>query len=1125
MRIRTSVPPALLVVVALGLVALMLLPAGGAPPAASLRVATAVAPLRASSLLSPSSASPSSTSGPAPVPASPPPLTWTNLTPVLTTSPDGRAFATMTYDATHNYGLLYSGVAEHPDGYDYLADDVWSFTPTGGWANITPVTGPGPGGRIGGMMAYDSIDSQTLLYGGCDSFACPAPYIFTYNGGGAFSINGVAQNAPGQPGALMWGGLADAPNGGGPSGGGALLFGGCNSFSTTNFRCNTGGIVGKTFLVNYPNGAALGNQPTWTPVPGPIAPSARELMGMTWDPAMHAVILYGGYDGTRLLNDTWAFSHGTWTNLTRTVGAAPYDAGGALVYDNSSGLLLLEGGLTYTGMPGNFTWALRPGGQWTNVTSRTGTPTATLAPSSCSFPGPAFPVVFSGSNRTGGFTPNTWIFGPRLVPHPSVVPAATDLGMNMAFSGWGSGGLAPRTPQWDLGDGTLLTTAYGNHTYGAVGTYTAFFNETDTYGISASSTVTVTVDPLPTVTAEAAPLVTNTSGPVAFWGNTSYGTGPFTYSWDLGDGTSSTLADPGPHTYAFPGTYQANVSVFDAVGGFAHASVNVTVLSSPIVLRAGVSPAQGAAPLAVAFQATASGGAGSLLLTWRFGDGTESSLYAAPSHTYNTTGWYNATVWANDSLGASASASVAVQVYAPLVASVHLSANGTLAWVPVTVSATTTGGLGSMSYAWSLNGSSYPTVSGPSFPYTPSGPGLYVFSVSVSDAFGDTAVARTVLEVVAHLAPLSVSVVANRTSPFQAGGTVIVNASVTGGTAPYTYLWSLNGTNRSSLASGPELVFVPVHPGFYNFTVWAADAGGQVARSPLLTVHAVAPPASSNGGGPPGGGGGGGGNNPPPSNSLTSALTSNGLWLYLLLAIVVAALLLAALYVRRRSHASASPAMSVAAGAGAGAELEPGTGVPEEPEPAATPNEWEEGAATVSGATSASGGGADGDTVALENPVDAHGEAASSASEDGDVLIEEGDNAPEAAAAPPASEPWAEDGEAPTTPGAEAPDAAEPAASEETPSGPSPSEPSAPPENVAPESAETTTPSAPADAPAEAPAPAAAPTPVPTPASAPSPEAQPVAAPSPSAKGAGAGSDAAPPKKKMRLKKSRDGKA
>ena len=1028
----------------------------------------------------------------------------------------------MTYDATDKYGLLYSGVAEHPDGRDYLADDVWSFTPAGGWTNITPLAGPGPVGRIGGMMAYDSVDSQTILYGGCDSYACPAPFIFTYNGGGSFSIDGVAQNAPGQPGPLMWGGLADAPNGGGPSGGGALLFGGCNSFSTANFRCNSGGIVGNTFLVNYPNGAALGNQPTWTPVTSPTAPSARELMGMTWDPAMHAVILYGGYDGTRLLNDTWAFSHGTWTNLTRIVGSAPYDAGGALVYDNSSGLLLLEGGLTYTGMPGNYTWGLLPGGQWTNITSRTGTPTATLSPSSCSFPGPAFPVVFSGSNRTGGFTPNTWIFGPKLIPHPSVVPAATDLGMSMAFSGWGSGGLAPRTPHWDLGDGTLWTTAYGNHTYGALGTYTAFFNETDTYGISASSTVTVTVNPLPTVTAEAAPLLTNTSGSVSFWGNTSYGTGPFTYSWDLGDGTTSTLADPGPHTYTFPGTYQANVSVFDAVGGFAHASVNVTVTTSPIVLSAGVSPAQGAAPLAVAFQATASGGAGSLLLTWRFGDGTESSAYAAPSHTYNATGWYNATVWANDSLGASASTTVAVQVYAPLAASVHLSANGTLAWVPVTVSATTTGGLGSMSYAWSLNGSSYPTATGPSFAYTPSGPGLYVFSVSVSDTFGDTAVARTVLEVVAHLTPLSVSVVANRTSPFQAGGTVIVNASATGGTAPYTYLWSLNGTNKSSLASGPELIFVPVHPGFYNFTVWVADASGQVARSPLVTVHAVAPPASSSGGGPPGGGGGGG-NNPPPSNSLTSALTSNGLWLYLLLAIVVAALLLAALYVRRRSRGSASSTVSLGAGAvsGVGAELEPGTGIPEEPAPAATPNEWEEGAATVSGTPSASGDRADGDSVALESPVDAHGGAAPSASEDGDVLIEEGDNAPGAAAAPPASEPWAEDGEAPTTPGDEAPDAAGPAASGEAPSAPSPSEPSAPPENVAPERAETSAPSAPADAPAEAPAPAAAPAPTP----APSPEAPPVAAPSPSTKGAGAASDAAPPKKKMRLKKSRDGKA
>ncbi|WP_375546424.1 ThuA domain-containing protein [Actinophytocola gossypii] len=56
---------------------------------------------------------------------------------------------------------------------------------------------------------------------------------------------------------------------------------------------------------------------------------------------------------------------------------------------------------------------------------------------------------------------------------------------------------------------------------------------------------------------------------------------PFTYAWDLGDGTTSTEANP-THTYTEPGTYTAEVTVTDATGRSKAASVPVVVTIPPM---------------------------------------------------------------------------------------------------------------------------------------------------------------------------------------------------------------------------------------------------------------------------------------------------------------------------------------------------------------------------------------------------------------------------------------------------------------------------------------------------------------------------------------------------------------
>ncbi len=57
------------------------------------------------------------------------------------------------------------------------------------------------------------------------------------------------------------------------------------------------------------------------------------------------------------------------------------------------------------------------------------------------------------------------------------------------------------------------------------------------------------------------------------------GTAPYSFIFDLGDGTSRITTDPGlVYTYTSSGTYLVKVLVRDAVDGFAEAAINVTIV-------------------------------------------------------------------------------------------------------------------------------------------------------------------------------------------------------------------------------------------------------------------------------------------------------------------------------------------------------------------------------------------------------------------------------------------------------------------------------------------------------------------------------------------------------------------
>ena len=233
---------------------------------------------------------------------------------------------------------------------------------------------------------------------------------------------------------------------------------------------------------------------------------------------------------------------------------------------------------------------------------------------------------------------------PPMDPRPSAsFTAATTSGgpapLAVAFTDASTGPITSYT--WDFGDGGSSTLANPTHTYTTGGTYSVSLVVEGPGGFDIQfepDYVTIT-DPVPDFTA------TPLSGPiplaVAFTDLTS-GTAS-SWSWDFGDGESSTLQDP-THSYATPGTYTVSLTAAGPGGANTETKADyILVTPGPPAADFIATPASGRAPLAVSFADASVGVASSW--SWDFGDGG-SSTAQNPMHTYATEGTYTVSLTA-----------------------------------------------------------------------------------------------------------------------------------------------------------------------------------------------------------------------------------------------------------------------------------------------------------------------------------------------------------------------------------------------------------------------------------------------------------------------------------------------
>ena len=250
---------------------------------------------------------------------------------------------------------------------------------------------------------------------------------------------------------------------------------------------------------------------------------------------------------------------------------------------------------------------------------------------------------------------------------------------------------------------------------------------------------------------------------VVHFTNTS--TGATSYSWNLGNGTSTAITDPST-SYLDAGTYTVTLIAYNGSSSSTH-TMTIPVYPTPTVdfYADDTSVCPGTA---VTFTSTTSSGvAGPLTYIWNFGDGG-SSTSASPTHTFPTPGYYNITLAATNSQGCVSSLTKGAYIHVFTPAVVDFGASPAyICNPPGTVNFTNgTTGTGPFTYTWSFGDGGTSGGTTPSHNYTSSG--TYNVKLTVTDGNGCTD----------SLVKYAYITVGNFTAGFTGPSTACVNTTV-----------------------------------------------------------------------------------------------------------------------------------------------------------------------------------------------------------------------------------------------------------------------------------------------------------------------------------------------------------
>jgi PKD repeat protein len=345
-------------------------------------------------------------------------------------------------------------------------------------------------------------------------------------------------------------------------------------------------------------------------------------------------------------------------------------------------------------------------------------------------------VTDQGLPNPYGALPSYWTTECALTSPLTVSAKATSLSgpapLTVQMNSTPAGGVPTYRWDWTFGDGsTGTTTQNATHTYGAVGSYTAWVNVTNSVNATAQSnllTILVT-------SSKSAPVISNftaSPGSITLGGSSflnvtaSGGTGPLGYSYaGLPGGCTTANVTSLKCNPTATGNFTVRVFVNDSVGHSANETTSLTVRSVSIPIISAFTASHN--PILVAqttyLNVTASGGTGVLGYAYTglpagCTTGNVTSLKCTPT----TTGSFTVRGFVNDSASHSANATLALTV-SPATFPIRVwsnvtssgggyectEPNGTVLtngtfWENVSLTARAWGGVAPYTFSWNFTG-------------------------------------------------------------------------------------------------------------------------------------------------------------------------------------------------------------------------------------------------------------------------------------------------------------------------------------------------------------------------------------------------------------------------------------
>jgi len=395
-----------------------------------------------------------------------------------------------------------------------------------------------------------------------------------------------------------------------------------------------------------------------------------------------------------------------------------------------------------------------------------------------------YTVSLTASNAGGSGKASSQTVTVASAPAQAAQAAAflfTTLGTKVSFTDASSAG--PVSWSWTFGDGTTSTSQGPTHTYGSGGTYTVALSVAYPSGSTSSASQTLTVAAGP-ATAPLASFSYTTSAPavgqVLQFTDASSNL-PASWSWNFGDGTSSTSRNP-THAFGKSGTYTVVLTASNASGtnSFSQTlTASATAGSAPTAAYAS-SPSAPVNGQVVTFTDQSTGSPSSW--SWSFGDSSTASVSDSqnPVHVFASPGTYTVTLVPANASGAATPVSqtltVAASTSAPasafLVAPASPAAQQTVVFTDLSAGGPTT-------WSWTF-GDDGSTSADPNPVHVFAGAGTYKVSLTATNAAGSTSSTQS----------------------------VTVGSALPVDTNPYTLGWSLTDQGQGTTLSFDGLAMV-----------------------------------------------------------------------------------------------------------------------------------------------------------------------------------------------------------------------------------------------------------------------------------------------------------------------------